>query len=74
MKKLALFVVTLLFCLGTVFSTTASVQGGRDCVRRCREEARQARERCRNLQGEARRRCLHEVNQHQAACIRGCQR
>ena len=43
MKKLALLVVTLVFCLGTFFSTQASLADGRDCVRRCREEAHQAR-------------------------------
>ena len=72
MKKLALLVVTLVFCLGTFFSTQASLADGRDCVRRCHEEAKQARQRCRNLPPPERERCVREVRERFEACVRAC--
>ena len=72
MKKLALLVVTLVFCLGTFFSTQASLGGGRDCVRRCREEAKQARQRCGNLPPPERERCQREARERSEACVRAC--
>ena len=72
MKKLALLVVTIAFCLGTFFSTHASLADGRDCVRRCREEVKQARQRCRNLPPPERERCMRELREHYEACVRAC--
>ena len=72
MKKLVLLVVMLVFCLGTFFSTQASLVDGRDCARRCREEVKQERQRCRSLPQSERKRCLRELRARYEACVRAC--
>ena len=72
MRKLSLLLIIMIFCLGSLVSTQASMDGDRDCARRCRHHFQEARQRCRHLDGEARERCLREAREHFEACVRGC--
>lgn len=74
MKKITLILVTLLFVIGSYFSTqTMAVErDGRACERHCRELYQDARRLCNDLHGEARERCLREANDRLRDCLRRC--
>ena len=74
MRK-ALILLVLLFAVGVgVFEPTqAQVSDRRSpCVRRCREEFREAQQRCRNLPPQEQRECVRRVKERLEACIRNC--
>ena len=72
MRKIPLLVFTLLFIIGTYFSTQAIATSEHPCVRRCRDIHRDAIRLCNDLHGEARARCLHEANERLENCLRNC--
>jgi hypothetical protein len=79
MKKLALLVFTLLFAIGTYFSTAsitvaeaAYERGEGPCAHRCHENYEDAVRRCRELPPALRERCVREAREHLRACLRNC--
>jgi hypothetical protein len=71
----ALILLVLLFAIGVgVFAPTQAQTGDRrsPCVRRCREEFREASQRCRNLPPGERRECERRAHERFEACVRNC--
>ncbi len=74
MRK-ALILLVLLFAIAiSAFAATQAQLGDRHnpCVRRCREEFREASQRCRNLPPGERRECERRARERFEACVRSC--
>ena len=74
MRK-ALILLVLLFAIGVaVFAPSQAQTGDRrnPCVRRCREDFREASQRCRNLRPAERRECERLAKERFEACVRNC--
>ena len=78
MKKISLFVFTLLFVVGSYLfapvtaATAMAASAEHPCVRRCRDLHRDEIRVCNDLHGEARARCIHEANERLERCLRNC--
>ena len=74
MRKALILLVFLFVIAVGVFAPSQAQTGDRPnpCVRRCREELRDARERCRHLPPEERRECERRANERFEACVRNC--
>lgn len=72
--KRALILLVLLFAIGVGAFAPANAQEDRSgpCVRRCREEFREASQRCRNLPPGERRECERRAHERFEACVRNC--
>ena len=74
MRK-ALILLVLLVAIGAgLFAPTQAQVGDRrsPCVRRCREDFKEARKRCRNLPPAERRECDRRTHERFEACVRNC--
>ena len=73
--KRALILFVLLFAIGAaaLAPSQAQVSDRRNaCVRRCREEFREASQHCRNLPPGERRECERRARERFEACVRDC--
>jgi len=71
----ALILLVMLFAIGVgVFGPTQAQVGDRHgpCVRRCREEFKEASQRCRRLPPGERRECERRAHERFEACVRSC--
>lgn len=70
----ALILLVLLFAIGAAAIAPSQAQSDRrgPCVRRCREEFREASQRCRNLPPAERRECERRAHERFEACVRNC--
>ena len=74
MRK-AFILLVLLFAIGvSILAPTQAQVGDRrsPCVRRCREEFREASRQCRNLPPAERRECERRAHERLEACVRNC--
>jgi hypothetical protein len=71
MRKTLLLLV-LLFGVGVIASTQASVADHNPCRRLCHDEYREHLRRCQNVPPHLRDECRHEARQELEACIRRC--
>jgi len=72
-KVLMLLVLLFAVAVGVFAPTQAQVSDRRSpCVRRCREEFRDAQQHCRNLPREERRECERLARERLEACVRSC--
>ncbi len=72
-KALILLVLLVAIGVGVLAPTQAQVGDRRSpCVRRCREDFREASRRCRNLPPAERRECERRARERFEACVRNC--
>lgn len=75
MKKLTLIAFTLLFAIGTYFSTATTLaveRGDGPCARRCHENYHQVGRHCRELPPALRDNCVREARERLRNCLRNC--